>query len=160
MTEIEFWAKVDRQPEGCWPWLGCKISTGYGQVPSGSRAKPRMLAHRFAASITMGDWNPDLHTLHHCDNRPCVRPSHLFQGTDLDNVRDCISKGRFVMAPHESADRHPRAKLTDGQVKEIYIRRKSGECGAALAREFGVSDITVYHIVKRRTWKTVTQCLA
>ncbi len=32
--------------------------------------------------------------LHMCDNRQCVRPDHLFYGTQSDNVRDCVLKGR------------------------------------------------------------------
>lgn len=32
--------------------------------------------------------------LHKCDVRSCVRPSHLFIGTHLENNRDTIKKGR------------------------------------------------------------------
>src|SRR5262245_30404599 len=33
---------------------------------------------------------------HTCDNRPCVNPDHLFEGTKGDNARDSIKKGRFA----------------------------------------------------------------
>ena len=31
---------------------------------------------------------------HHCDNRICVRPKHLFLGTAKDNAQDREKKGR------------------------------------------------------------------
>ena len=38
---------------------------------------------------------PDgLFVLHHCDNRAWVNPDHLFLGTQGDNIRDCLAKGR------------------------------------------------------------------
>ena len=64
-----------------------------------------------------------LHVLHHCDNPPCVRPSHLFLGTDADNVQDMLAKGREA---RNYGDDHHNIKLTDAQVAEIRALREQG----------------------------------
>ena len=87
-----FWDQVDKTGD-CWLWTTVKSCDGYGKF----RARPEMwLAHRFAYFITHGDFDRHLYVLHHCDNPPCVNPKHLFLGTQLDNMRDCVKKGRLT----------------------------------------------------------------
>jgi hypothetical protein len=31
---------------------------------------------------------------HRCDNPVCVNPDHLFDGSQLENLLDCVRKGR------------------------------------------------------------------
>src|SRR6266481_7270354 len=86
-----FWAKVHKG-ESCWLWTGATNPAGYGMFSKGGR-EGAILAHRFAWIITHGE-EPALHVLHKCDIPACVNPLHLFLGTDLDNQRDAIAKGR------------------------------------------------------------------
>jgi hypothetical protein len=51
-------------------------------------------AHRVAWTLTYGPIPKNLCVLHHCDNKPCCNPAHLFLGTKVDNARDMIVKGR------------------------------------------------------------------
>ena len=41
----------------------------------------------------MGPIPPGLNACHHCDNRICVRPDHIFLGTQKDNMQDWTKKG-------------------------------------------------------------------
>lgn len=54
------------------------------------------MAHRIAYALEHGQdaLIAGRHICHSCDNPPCVRPDHLFQGEAVDNVEDSIRKGR------------------------------------------------------------------
>lgn len=77
----------------CWEWDGPLDNDGYGKI----KVKGKYVGtHRLAFQVFRADeFNSELSVLHACDNRKCFNPDHLFQGTQLDNVRDCIRKGRF-----------------------------------------------------------------
>lgn len=101
-----FWSKVNKT-SNCWEWTGYRQKIGYGSIGVGSRldgTKRAILAHRFSYELHFGPISDGLKVLHTCDNRACVRPDHLWLGTQLDNVRDMIQKGR--------ANRRPSQKLT------------------------------------------------
>lgn len=88
--EERFWRRV-KKTDGCWEWTGGLLSSGYGACFVGAYSTG---AHRVSWELANGPIPDGLWVLHHCDNRPCVRPDHLFLGTVLDNNRDAIAKGR------------------------------------------------------------------
>jgi hypothetical protein len=94
-TVDKFWARVDKQPDGCWEWQGCRTPKNYGVF--GIKRK-HWLAHRFAFYHAVGPFDPSLLVCHKCDNPPCVNPDHLFLGTQLDNIQDCLRKGRHWLS--------------------------------------------------------------
>ena len=91
--------------------------------------------------------------LHQCDNPPCVRPDHLFLGTQLDNTRDCENKGR---ARHPKGLEHGMAKLTDADVLEIRrVYNMKTNHGGHLGRKYNVTRQLITKIVRREVWKHI-----
>ena len=149
MNELErFWTKVDKSGD-CWVWTAARNELGYGNFCNAERRTE--LAHRASWRLTYGPVPDEMNVLHRCDNPPCVRPDHLFLGTDADNVADMIAKGRQHRVDGE---RNGRAKLTDAQVAEIRAQYVPGKVRIVdLAEEYGVTFSHIWQIVaglKRR----------
>ena len=90
-------SKVDPQSSGCWHWTGWKNHDGYGFFRYYN--KKDIQAHRFSALHLAGLDIENKVVCHRCDNPGCVNPDHLFAGTQQDNIRDAISKGRQKTFP-------------------------------------------------------------
>lgn len=88
-----FWSKVafTANPNKCWEWQAGKTKYGYGELMIKNK---QVYAHRLSWELTYGEIPDGLFVCHKCDNPKCVNPNHLFLGTNLDNVRDMVSKGR------------------------------------------------------------------
>lgn len=86
-----FYSHVGIGPH-CWEWQAGRSSVwGYGSARVAGRTVP---AHRLSWQLTYGDIPAGMVVCHACDNPPCVRPSHLFLGTQRDNIQDSLAKGR------------------------------------------------------------------
>jgi hypothetical protein len=97
---IRFWKKVDKNGPihpvlgtACWVWTGYKMPFGHGQLTI-SKDESCVLTHRFSWELHHGPIPEGIKVCHRCDNPPCVRPDHLFLGTQKDNIQDAIKKGR------------------------------------------------------------------
>lgn len=91
-----FWSYVDKtDKEGCWVWLGSRNPQWhYGSFWMGVLRKMQP-AHRVSYEFAyLYKPTPQELVLHSCDNPPCVRPSHLWLGTDRDNYNDAVAKGK------------------------------------------------------------------
>lgn len=79
---------------GCWLWTGHLSDWGYGTLHVGNGKEVK--AHRLAWELAYGPIPPKMHVCHRCDVTSCVNPAHLFLGTNADNMRDCLAKGRHM----------------------------------------------------------------
>ena len=141
-----YWEKV-RKADGCWEWQAGVGKNGYGQI--GFRGGI-VTSHRAAWILTNGPIPDGLYVCHHCDNRKCCNPDHLFLGTFQDNMSDMVSKGRHGGS---SGENHPKALLTWDTVREIRARYKAGNIiQRDLAVEYGVSTPTIAGVVRNYTW--------
>ena len=152
ITRVErFWSKVDRHGPispglgRCWVWIASRDSNGYGQFRFGpGRAKK---AHRVAFFLAEGRW-PEPLALHRCDNPPCVRRSHLFEGTQRMNMRDAFAKGR-VRGAFKAGPRPDKRKLDARAVALVKDAANLGTKQADIARALGVSQSTVSLAIRR-----------
>ena len=90
----KFWVRTKLEPNGCLEWQGARLKSKqpYGVV----KHKQKMWkAHRVAFLLCVGSIPDGLLVCHRCDNPRCVRPTHLFLGTNQDNQLDALSKGRL-----------------------------------------------------------------
>jgi len=128
----------------CWLWTGATDTAGYGRFRLAHERRGVVRASRFSWEITYGHPG-DLHVLHKCDTPLCVRPDHLFLGTQRDNMRDAVAKGRHRHACFHGED-HPGCKLTDADVREIRKLRADGLIYREIAQRFGVGISQVARI--------------
>jgi len=140
-----FWNFVAIYDDGCWLWTGDMLTSGYGRYRVGEYD---CRSHRMAWEIMRGPIPDGLHVLHKCDVRNCVNPGHLFLGTNDDNIRDAIKKGR-----NARGEINGHAKLTEEQVRQIRADNRSLK---NIGASYGIAFTTVAHIKKNRTWRHVT----
>lgn len=105
---------------GCWNFNGCKTKDGYGRVKRGG---VNYMAHRYALSVHLGrPIGEGLVVMHSCDNPSCVNPEHLSEGTQADNIRDCIEKGRG----NRSGSNHSvKPKVSPHERRLMVIRKRA-----------------------------------
>ena len=141
---------VVRHSRGCWEWNG----------PLNGRKRPcfkmsgvSYLAHRVSFLLSNGVIPSGKVICHKCDNIICTRPSHLFIGTQRDNIIDMVSKDRQY---RPIGDKNPKSKLSEEGVR--YIRKNWMSHGSgkhstkSLAVRFGICEETVRNIVRRKLW--------
>ena len=136
--------KVD---SGCWEWMGSLDSDGYGRIRGTYKDVLFLKAHRLSwAMHHQSDIPKGMVICHTCDNRKCANPAHLWLGTQEDNQKDKIAKGRQT---NVKGEKHPDAILTESQVRLIL---SSIQPLIELAREYGVHQSTISSIKNRKSW--------
>jgi hypothetical protein len=137
-----FWEKVavgsDPLSE-CWEWTDALLANGYGRLTvwTGTSHEP-IFAHRLSYLLNRGDIPPGMLVCHTCDNRRCVRPSHLFLGTQKDNMADAALKGRM------------RGGIPSKTAEHAWAFYRLGRKPREIAFLLGVPRTYVYGVVARK----------
>jgi hypothetical protein len=121
-----FWARTDKRgPDDCWPWLGSLNSKGYGQL---SYKDQKLRAHAISFDlhggvlpVVIGARSVVMHT---CDNPICVNPAHLVGGTQSQNMKDAVSKGRLPLVSR-LVEQGKEAAMRKAEKKAEYERKKA-----------------------------------
>ena len=130
-----------------WQWKAGKTSYGYGLMSIGKKLE---YAHRVSYQIHNGKIPPGMHVLHSCDDPGCVNPEHLHLGTNADNIREKVERGRCA-----KGEKSPKSKLKTKDVIKIRDKHKAGSTIADLAREYSVGRTCISYIVNRINWKHI-----
>jgi len=146
LIATRFWRRVKRLDThpNCWlwtnrygepfDWYGCFRICGQG-----------WLSHRISFWLSRGWLNEDFQVCHYCDNPPCVNPTHLFQGTEMDNQLDYYWKGKYYRA---------RTKIDPGIAKEIREAWIPNVVSTPmLGRIYGLSPGQIWRIAKGLAWR-------
>ena len=136
----------------CWEWQGPRNHHGYGELRS--RRTGRERAHRVVYEQVYGPIPEGQLVLHKCDNPPCVRPDHLFLGTQADNMRDMTVKGRRAPTPKNVYGRRKLNQEEVGAIRTLYRTRSATQ--RELADAFGISQSQVSNIVRGWQWREPT----
>ena len=104
----------------CWFWKLGTFPNGYGQLWQ----LGEWSAHRVSYAAFVGPIPKGMCVLHRCDNKPCVNPDHLWAGTNVDNMRDMVAKGRNPKrTPEQHSDNSRKANAAQTP-KERSERQK------------------------------------
>ena len=120
-------------------------AAGYPSIYDSER-KVKRKAHQISFWLVKGNAMSGHVVCHHCDNRKCYRPIHLFSGTHRENAVDKVEKGRCYMV-NNTGERHGMSKLSDADVVEIRRLRSHGFSCAAIARFFEVRSSAISRII-------------
>jgi hypothetical protein len=153
--EERWWPKVIKgDVSDCWIFAGALGRGGYGEFWDGeSTDNPRSVgSHRWSYMKFVGPIPDGLDVLHHCDNPPCVNPSHLWVGTHAENMKDAVQKNRF-QGPNAGGRHLSTCIMSWEKVREMRARfARGGVSRRELADEFGVEYSGTCKILKGTMW--------
>jgi hypothetical protein len=138
---------------GCWEWQGGLDEDGYGYFWS-SEGGRHVRAHRWSFEFHNHPLGA-MRACHTCDNRKCVRPDHLFSGTDADNAEDRAKKGRTGGFASMKGGHHTQAKLDEPTVRTIKERLARGDKQKVIAEDVGIDKSIISKISSRKIWNDV-----
>ncbi|MEG4268943.1 HNH endonuclease [Microcoleus sp. Pol12A4] len=140
------------QPKGCMICTWAKRSDGYAIKSTKINGKTKSFyAHRLVLEHKLGrPVKPGYFACHSCDDRGCVNPDHLWEGTPADNSRDAIEKNRFPFVPGNIC---PNRKLKPEQVREIRYLLGEAISKRKIARTFAISHSQIILLARGEIYR-------
>lgn len=151
--EFRFWKHVDKRGDDeCWEWKADTSRAGYGSIWD-RETNRNLSAHRVSYELHNGLIENGKHILHSCDNKKCVNPNHLRQGTGKENVQDAIERGQKKPMQALFGEQNPKSKLTLEQVRFIRANPQLGN--KKIADMWGLSPNCIRGVRIGRTWNGI-----
>lgn len=122
----------------CLVWTGTQDKDGYGKIRIGSRTDgSRRIGRTHVVALTLAlgrPLAPGMQALHTCDNPPCCRSEHLYEGTPVDNSADAVARKRHAKARmthcqygHEFTPENTKVRANGTRACRVCSRRRKRE---------------------------------
>ncbi len=143
-------ANIKKTETNCWL---------YKNTTSGPYSKLRWngkwySGHRCSWEVFNGKIPDKMWVCHSCDTPKCINPDHLFVGTQSDNIKDSVKKGRFKQIGEGSH----LSRFTDIQIEEMRSLRAEGFSYERLIRIFDSSWSHIYAVCKNKIRMGIKKC--
>ncbi|WP_373534508.1 helix-turn-helix domain-containing protein [Microcoleus sp.] len=152
--EITSGTRTQIQPKGCRICVWAKRSDGCSVKTIKINDKnPNFYPHRLVVEDKLGrPIEPGYFAGNSCDDRACVNPDHLWEGTPADRSRDSIEKNRF---PFVAGRICPNRKLKAEQVQQIRYLLGEGISKAEIARTFAISRSQIILLARGEIYRDI-----
>lgn len=147
-----FWSMFNKilDKDSCWEWQGfTSKKSGYGRMSiNGKIYSIHRLSYEFINKVIL---LPEDNICHKCDNRRCGRPSHLFKGTQQDNLKDCFNKGR-----HARGEVNGHSILTDNDILDIlFLFYEESLTQKLISKLYKIDPSQISEIVNNKAWRHI-----
>lgn len=155
MLRAEILAEADRlsyDESGCRLWHRRLSNLGYGIAHLNGHGA--IGVHVLVLERKLGrKLLPGMKSLHTCDAPNCCAEEHVYEGTQADNVRDMMERGRHNATKGE---RNHHAKITEADVRAIRdLYDNTNLSQRQIGSRFNLTRAHVAAIGKRHSWKHV-----
>ena len=135
--------RIERLPwSGCWIWMGATNRAGYAKASNAFTGQKTRIVHRAILQEQLGVQLPiNIYACHSCDVPSCINPAHIWPGTQLDNLRDAINKGKKI-----GSDGAFNARKTHCPYGHEYTQKNT-------RMKSGTRQCKACHKVRLRDWK-------
>lgn len=162
-SEDRFWKRYNAVAVRVGECIELPGWSGARDTPMVGWRKQRMTVARLVYKLAIGEVPDDMFVLKSCNNKKCVRHSHLYLGTKADHLAqraNASPKGDLNGASlhpetRPRGERSRSAKLKESDIPVVYELRKLGMTYREIGKKLNVGHATVLAVFQGRTWTHV-----